>query len=127
MTAAHEAIVLAGHGSRSDEANASLVALARTLGDELGVPVFAAYLEMAEPTIPAALRAARDAGAERLVLLPFFLSPGMHVRRDLEEIAEAARADLGVPIDVTEFLGAHPAIPRLLADIARAASIAPTR
>jgi hypothetical protein len=43
----------------------------------------------------------------------------MHVRRDLEAIAEAARADLGVPIDVAEFLGAHPAIPGLLAEIAR--------
>jgi sirohydrochlorin ferrochelatase len=127
MSTAHEAIVLAGHGSRSDEANASLLALARTLGDELGVPVFAGYLEMAEPTIPAALRAARDAGAERLVLLPFFLSPGMHVRRDLEEIAEASRAELGVPIDVADFLGAHPAIPRLLADIARAACGVRTR
>ncbi len=125
MTAAHDAIVLAGHGSRSDEANASLVALARTLGDDLHVPVFPGYLEMAEPTIPAALRAARDGGARRLVLLPFFLSPGMHVRRDLEAIAAAARAELGVPIDVTEFLGAHPAVPRLLADLANRAITRP--
>ncbi len=114
-----DAIVLAGHGSRSSEANASLFSLARALQANLGVPVLAAFLEMAEPSIPATLRDARDAGARRLVLLPYFLSPGMHVRRDIEAIADAARAELGVRIDVTDFLGSHPAIAGLLAEIVR--------
>jgi sirohydrochlorin ferrochelatase len=118
--AAGDAVVLAGHGSRSAEANATLVVLARTLAIDIGLPVFPAYLEMAEPTIPEALRAARDAGARRLIVVPYFLSPGMHVRRDLAAIADVARTELGIPIDVADFLGAHRAIPDLLSELVRA-------
>lgn len=119
--AAGDAVVLAGHGSRSAEANATLVRLAENLERDLGLPVSAAYLEMAEPTIPEALRAARGAGARRLILLPYFLSPGMHVRRDLTAIADVARTELDIPIDVADFLGAHRAIPELLGELVRAA------
>jgi sirohydrochlorin ferrochelatase len=121
--AAGDAVVLAGHGSRSAEANATLAELAERLGRDLGLPVSAAYLEMAEPTIPEALRAARDAGARRLILVPYFLSPGMHVRRDLTAIAEDARAELNIPIDIADFLGAHRAIPDLLGELIRAARL----
>ena len=113
------AIVLAGHGSRAAEANAALGDLARKLAHELSLDVYPAYLEMAEPSIPDTLRAAYAAGARRIVVVPYFLSAGMHVRRDLVEIAEAARVDLGIPIELASFLGSHPAIPALLAEIAR--------
>ena len=113
------AVVLAGHGSRASEANAALADLARTLAARLDAPVYPAYLEMTEPTIPEALRVARASGADRIVLVPYFLSPGMHVRRDLTAIADAARAELGVSIEVATFLGAHPAVPALLAELAR--------
>jgi sirohydrochlorin ferrochelatase len=118
---ANEALVLVGHGSRALEANAALGELARTLARETGTPTFPGYLEMTEPTIPDALRAAAAAGARRIVVVPYFLSPGMHVKRDLTEIVAAARADLGVAIEISDFLGAHPEVPRLLADLASAA------
>jgi sirohydrochlorin ferrochelatase len=114
------AVVLAGHGSRSAEANAALVELAKALAADVGVPVTAAYLEMAEPSIPDVLRATARDGARRIVLVPYFLSPGMHVRRDLEAIAQASREELGVKIDVAEFLGAHPGVLGLLAGLTRA-------
>jgi sirohydrochlorin ferrochelatase len=118
---ANYALVLVGHGSRAPEANAALVDLARTLARDAGVPAFPGYLEMTEPTIPGALRAAAASGARRIVVVPYFLSPGMHVRRDLTEIVAAARAELGVTIEISDFLGAHPEVPRLLADLARMA------
>ena len=114
-------IILAAHGSRSDEANTSIAALARGLGERLGLPVSAAYLEMAEPTIPAAIRSSAQAGASRIVIVPFFLAPGMHVRRDLVAILEGARRDYGIPIELADFFGAHPGVPQLLVDIAQAA------
>ena len=117
----HTHVVLVGHGSRSAEANASLVALARGMASDLGIPVHEAYLEMAEPSISATMRAAVAGGATRIVTVPYFLSPGMHVRRDIVEIVDVARAELGVTIELAEFLGAHPEVPRLLADVARAA------
>jgi sirohydrochlorin ferrochelatase len=114
----NEALVLVGHGSRAPEANAALAELARALGSDAGVATFPGYLEMTEPTIPDALRAAAAAGAQRIVVVPYFLSPGMHVKRDLTEIVAAARAELGVTIEISDFLGAHPEVPRLLAELA---------
>jgi sirohydrochlorin ferrochelatase len=113
-----DALVLVGHGSRAPEANAALVDLAHTLARDTGVPTIAGYLEMTEPTIPGALRAAAASGARRIVVVPYFLSPGMHVNRDLTEIVAAARAELDVAIEISDFLGAHPEVPRLLAELA---------
>ena len=114
-------IVLAAHGSRSDEANASIGELARGLSERIGLVVLPAYLEMAEPTIPDAIRASALAGARRIVIVPFFLAPGMHVRRDLVAILDGARRELGIPIVLADFFGAHPGVPGLLADVAQAA------
>jgi sirohydrochlorin cobaltochelatase len=116
-----DAIVLAGHGSRSAEANDAVVVLARSLASQLGIPVYPGFLEMSSPAIPDAFRAAHAAGATRIVLLPYFLLPGMHVRRDLTELADAGRAELGVPIEIAGFLGTHAEIPRLLGDLSREA------
>lgn len=114
-------VVLVGHGSRSGEANASLVTLAREMATDLALPVHPAYLEMAEPSIPQTLRAAVASGARRIVTVPYFLTPGMHVRRDIVAIVDAARSELGVPIEISDFLGSHPDVPRLLGDVVRAA------
>ena len=114
-------IILAAHGSRSDEANTSIAELARGLGDRLGLPVSPAYLEMAEPTIPGAIASAAAAGASRIVIVPFFLAPGMHVRRDLVAILDGARRAHGIPVDLADFFGSHPGVPQLLVDIAQAA------
>jgi sirohydrochlorin cobaltochelatase len=119
------AVVLAGHGSRSNDANDGLVVLAERLEAELGVPVSAAFLEMAQPAIDVELRGAQARGATRIVLLPYFLSAGMHVKRDLAEIVTIARSQLNIPIEIADFLGSHDEIPRLLAELARKALDAP--
>jgi sirohydrochlorin ferrochelatase len=124
---ANDALVLVGHGSRAPEANAALADLARMLARDAGVRAFPGYLEMTEPTIPGALRAAASTGAHRIVVVPYFLSPGVHVRRDLTAIVVAARAELGVTIEISDFLGAHPEVPRLLAELARNALSAGVR
>jgi sirohydrochlorin ferrochelatase len=114
-------IILAAHGSRSEEANSSIAALARGLGERLALNVSPAYLEMAEPTIPAAIAAQAAAGAPRIIIVPFFLAPGMHVRRDLVAILDSARRRHGIPIELADFFGAHPGVPQLLVDITQAA------
>ena len=59
--------------------------------------VVASFLELAEPGILDGGRACVAAGARRVVLLPYFLSAGVHVRRDLtaharDELAPSAPA-----------------------------------
>ena len=111
-------VVLVGHGSRSAEANEALVALAAGMARDLGEPVHPAFLEMTTPTIPETLHAALAAGATTITVVPYFLSPGMHVRRDIVEVVDAVRAESGAAIEIAPFFGSHPEIPRLLAEMA---------
>jgi sirohydrochlorin ferrochelatase len=109
------ALLLIAHGSRRAEANAELEALAAEIRRRGGFHfVQPAYLELAEPTIVAGAEKCINAGTEVIVLLPYFLSPGVHVTEDLT----AARADLAdrfpkVAVRLAPPIGLHP----LLADI----------
>lgn len=113
-------VVLAGHGSRSQPANDALTTLAAGMARDLGEPVHAAYLEMAAPSIPETLHRAIASGATRILVVPYFLSPGMHVRRDIVAIVDAVREESKIAIDVAPFFGSHPDVPRLLSEIVAA-------
>ena len=85
------ALLLIAHGSRRPEANADLDHLAgvlRARGEYAHVQP--AYLELCEPGIVAGGELCVAAGARRVVLLPYFLSAGVHVVEDLT----AARDEL---------------------------------
>jgi len=78
------ALLLIAHGSREKEANADLhhlVAQVRARG-HYGV-VEACFLESAAPTILEGGTRCIDRGAEVVIMLPYFLSAGIHVLRDL--------------------------------------------
>ncbi len=115
-----QCVILAAHGSRNPEANASLRDLAVATQATLASDVRYAYLEMAEPSIPQTIAAAVGEGATRIVLLPYFLHPGMHVRRDLVEIVDEARAQHpGVTFAMADFFGNRPEVATILAAAAR--------
>jgi sirohydrochlorin ferrochelatase len=118
------ALLLIAHGSREDEANADLhhaVAALRRRG-EFAV-VEAAFLELAEPDIDAGAAACVEQGAERVVLLPYFLSAGVHVRRDLTAARERlAERHPHVGFRLAEPLGRHPKLLEVVAERARAAA-----
>ena len=99
------ALLLIAHGSRRPEANDDL----RFLAEELRrrgryAVVETSFLELAEPTIAQGGAACVGKGARRVVLLPYFLSAGVHVREDLNE----ARDELAKSFPEVEFLLAEP-------------------
>jgi sirohydrochlorin ferrochelatase len=118
-----DAMLLIAHGSRQEEANADLHHLAaelRRTGEY--VAVVASFLELARPDIDEGGARCVAAGAERVVLLPYFLSAGVHVRRDLT----TARDRLAVRFPQVEFrlaepLGRHPLLAQIVLERARAA------
>jgi sirohydrochlorin ferrochelatase len=120
------ALLLIAHGSREPAANADL----HRLADELRATsryaaVVAAFLELAEPDIDGGAQKCVEAGASRVVLVPYFLSAGVHVRRDLA----AARERLSERFPHVEFrlaepLGPHPLLTEIV--VQRAASAAPS-
>lgn len=109
------AVLLIAHGSRRKAANDDLVQLAEMVRAR-GVYdlVEIAYLEIAEPTIPAGGKACVAQGATRVLMAPFFLSAGSHVTEDLERYrSEMAAEHSGVRFELRPPLGLHP----LLVDV----------
>jgi sirohydrochlorin ferrochelatase len=103
------ALLLIAHGSRQEEANADLLHVAAGLRARGWEIVEASFLELAEPGIEAGGVRCVERGAERVVLVPYFLSAGVHVRRDLAEArAKLAERFPGVEFRLAEPLGRHP-------------------
>jgi sirohydrochlorin ferrochelatase len=98
------ALLLIAHGSSQAEANADLHYLADTLRQRGYCIVVASFLELAEPDIATAGARCVELGATRVVMVPYFLSAGIHVRRDLTE----ARAQLANRFPRVEFRLAEP-------------------
>ncbi len=84
--------------------------------------VEAAFLEIAEATIEQGAAGCVARGGQRVVLLPYFLSAGVHVRRDLAEIRDRLATTFpGSQFRLGEPLGRHPLLLEVVAERARAA------
>lgn len=112
------AILVIAHGSRRAEANDDLLKLAELLRSRTSYPIVQpAFLELAEPDIPAGGRQCAERGAKHVLMLPWFLSAGRHVVDDLERYRRQLEAELpGVRFTVCPPLGLHP----LMLDVAAA-------
>ena len=81
-----DALLLIAHGSRQTQANDDLHALVKELRRAGPYAlVEASFLELAEPSILEGGKNCVAQGARSVILLPYFLSAGVHVRRDLTE------------------------------------------
>ena len=122
------ALLLIAHGSRQDEANADLhFVLASMRSRGTFAIVEAAFLELAEPDIDAGADRCVAQGAGRVVLLPYFLSAGVHVRRDLAAARERLAARYPeVQFRLAEPLGQHPLLMEVVAERAREAAGEPS-
>ncbi len=117
----HTIVVLIAHGSRLAEAASAHRAVCARLQQELGgIDIEPGFLELTDPDIPAAIDSAVADGAERVVVLPYFLHPGNHTLRDIPAAVEAARnRHPQITIDQAAMFGADPAIIGALAEQVR--------
>ena len=115
-----ETALLVGHGSRRDKSNEAVRELAAGLEDRIGVSTDAAFLELAEPSIPEAIEMLAH-GSGRITMVPLSLFAASHVKNDLPLAVKRARSDHpNVRFHAGAHLGIHPAILDLLDDRARA-------
>lgn len=112
MPVSQTALFLIAHGSRRAEANADLVRLAEMVRErEPRAIVEIAYLELAEPDIPQGAARCVELGATEIRMVPFFLSAGQHVVRDLQGFQATFRERYPqVAITLCPPLGLHPVI-----------------
>ncbi len=103
-------IVLVAHGSPEPSANRELFQIAEFVREDGQYPIVqAAFLELAEPDIPTGIDLCIEQGAERVIVVPYFLLTGSHVQQDLPKwVGDAARKHPDIPIRVAESLGYHP-------------------
>jgi sirohydrochlorin ferrochelatase len=118
------ALLLIAHGSRRAEANADLEHVAAAMRERGAFGfVQCSYLELTTPTIPEGGEACVAAGATHVVMLPYFLSPGVHVREDLIEFrSELASKFPDVEFALAEPLGRHPLLLEIVEQRAREVS-----
>lgn len=105
-------ILVVGHGSRREEANEDVRQAARLIARR-GPFVFVepAFLEIANPNIEQAFATLVSRGAERIIVHPYFLSPGRHTRGDIPvEVQSAASNHPEVTYQISEPLTAHPSV-----------------
>jgi len=111
-------LVLIDHGSRSADANAVVESAARAVARRSAdrfVAVQAAHMELASPSLEEALASVVAAGAEVVVVVLFFLSPGRHSQRDIPAlVARAAQLHPGLRVVVSEPLGSDARLVDLL-------------
>ncbi len=109
-------ILLFAHGSSVAEANQGVHDLARQV-EALGACSYvrAAFLELAQPDLGTAVADAAQAGVRRLIIIPYFLTMGIHLRRDLPNlVAPERQKHPGLDIEIGQPLEGHPLMPSII-------------
>ena len=114
-------IIVFAHGSRVESANDAVRAVAADLARAGSFShVVAAFLELGRPSLEEAADSLAEAGVTRLVILPYFLTLGLHMERDLPRLVDdISMKHKGLKIDVAPPLDGHPRLVDVLLDRAR--------
>jgi sirohydrochlorin ferrochelatase len=115
------AYIVFAHGSSVESANDAVRAVAADMAARGGFEtVRAAFLEGGRPDLRGAVDEVARLGVEHVVVIPYFLTLGLHLQRDLPRLIEALeRAHPNLGIEVTAPLDGHPGMVDALLDRAR--------
>jgi sirohydrochlorin ferrochelatase len=116
--------IVFGHGSSVESANDAVRAMASELQRRDGYEsVQTAFLEGGQPDLRGAIDRLVSESVEHVIVIPYFLTLGMHLQRDLPRQVEEIRAvHPGLEIQVTPPLDGHPALIDALLGRAREAT-----
>jgi sirohydrochlorin cobaltochelatase len=100
-------VVLVGRGSTDPDGNAEVAKVARLLWEGRGyADVTLSFISLTEPSVPAALERARRLGAERIVVVPYFLFAGVLPDRVAAQAGAFAEQHRGIDVRVAGLIGA---------------------
>jgi sirohydrochlorin ferrochelatase len=109
-------IIVFAHGSSVPSANESVrVVAARAAAEGMWGLYETAFLEAA-PLLDEAVGKLAAAGASEILVLPYFLTLGIHLQRDLPKLVERLSLEHNLPVRVTEPLDGHPALSGILVE-----------
>ncbi len=112
------AILLMAHGSRIPEANNAINEIAAMVKNFGGFEIVeVSFRENHSPNIQEGIDTCVRQGAERILLVPYFLYMGAHVLEDLpKELEEAKLRHPGVEMAMGKHLGVHKRLAKLVVD-----------
>ena len=115
------------HGSPRPIANAEMFRVVEAVKQRGAFPIVeVGFMECNEPTIPEAIAAGVEQGAEEIVAVPYFLHTGTHVADDLPTLIEEAMERYpGVAFRMGDYLGRSERLTDILVDRTRAVLAVP--
>jgi sirohydrochlorin ferrochelatase len=113
------AVIILGHGSRSEGADKSIQRIAAEVKKRGGYEIVEqAFLQHTPPTLMETIEACARQDAGRIVIVPFFMQSGAHVTKDVPALIEQARKKHpGIEILLTDFVGSHPLMAEIMMDL----------
>ncbi len=105
-------VLLLGHGSRLLSANEPLKDVARSINKKgLYESVEAAFLQLTKPDFKETVDLLASRGVDKIVVMPYFLYTGVHVRDDLpREIEQSNKKYPDIEFVMAPNLGFHPSL-----------------
>ena len=85
-------LVIFAHGSSVASANAAVEAIARATAKAGGFVVQVGFLEPVHPSLDDAVDTLVEGGVSRVLVVPYFLTLGLHLQRDLPVIVERIKS-----------------------------------
>jgi sirohydrochlorin ferrochelatase len=115
------AVIILFHGSREERAAEAADRIVAAVTARGGYDVIErAFLQYAQPDLPAAVERCVQQGAGRIVVVPFFMQTGTHVTSDVPRVLrEFCARHPGVTVAVSDAVGTHPLMAEIVADLVR--------
>jgi sirohydrochlorin ferrochelatase len=116
-------IIVFGHGSSVPSANEAVRLVAADAARAGGWEAYeTAFLECT-PRLGDAIASLASRGIADVLVLPYFLTLGIHLQRDLPRLVDELSREHGVAIRVAPPLDGHAALSRILVERAAEASV----
>jgi len=85
-----KAVILLGHGSRVPGAGQDMEKVGRILQEKYTLDIVkSCHLSRLGPLFPETLAACVSEGAKEVIVIPYFLNMGIHIRLDIPEMMQA--------------------------------------
>ena len=105
-----------GHGSKAEGANQAMWQIAQLIKEKGGYEIVeCAFLSLNPPFIHDGIERCVLQGAKEIILIPYFLLDGEHVRRDLPgKVSEEKGKYPGIEIILGSPIGFHPKLAEII-------------
>ncbi|MFH1774643.1 MAG: precorrin-8X methylmutase [Methanobacteriota archaeon] len=100
------AIIIVGHGSRVKQSKGIYEEVARKVREKSGIEAQAGYMKHWNPTITETINVVVEKGIKKIVIVPLFLLPGLHVTEDIPILLSRIKIPKGVEILYARHIGA---------------------